>query len=225
MTDHPNSDLDDKWRSIGLQRDYSALDLSGIETDIQGWSVEHPMFANVIKQFAPRTIIEVGTWKGASLQHMSQLAVQAGLDTKFICVDTWLGSNAGLWTDDQYRSSLMLVGDYPSMWKQFIHNIQAMEIADRVYPLPMTSSAAAYLLRDLDVTADAVYIDAGHEEAEVMIDLELYWQRVNPGGVMFGDDYLPAWPGVVAAVNKFAARIGIPVWTSPTKFLFAKPPE
>jgi predicted O-methyltransferase YrrM len=181
----------------------------------------------VIETFKPKLIIEVGTWKGASLVHMAQLAEQQGLDTQFICIDTWLGSNDSLWLRDKYRKSLMLENGYPTMYRQFIHNIQKKGIADRVFPLPMTSSAAYHLLKQLEIRPDAVYIDAGHEEEEVKIDLEYYYDLLKPNGVLFGDDYSFYWSGVVAAVNKFAAKHDLPLWANPEKltgkFMIQKP--
>jgi predicted O-methyltransferase YrrM len=70
---------------------------------------------------------------------------------------------------------------------------------------------AAGTLRKLDVAVDLVYVDASHEAEDVAKDLRAYWDVVRAGGVLFGDDYAPAWPGVVKAVDAFAAEIGRPV--------------
>lgn len=217
------SDLVEKWASIGLNRDYSKLRLDELRVDLQGWGSEHPMFQYVIETYKPRLIIEIGTWKGASLMQMAKLTERVGVDAQFICIDTWLGSNAMLWLGEEYRQSLMLEGGYPTMYRQFIRNIVDRGISDRVFPLPMTSSAAYHLLKRLGVQPDAVYIDAGHEEEEVAIDLNHYFDLLRPGGVMFGDDYSPGWPGVIAAVNKFVAKQLLPLSTAPGKFLVHKP--
>jgi predicted O-methyltransferase YrrM len=76
--------------------------------------------------------------------------------------------------------------------------------ADDVYPLPLSSAAAARTLAKLGVTADVVYLDAAHEEQEVLLDLELYWPLVRRGGAMFGHDY--NWPGVKKAVDSYFGR-------------------
>ena len=188
-------DLVQIWASIGLDRDYSALNLDSLQVDLQGWGSRHLVFKHVVETYKPQLLVEVGTWKGASVINMANLSKNAGVNTQFICVDTWLGSNDGLWINDEYRESLLLEGGYPTMYRQFIRNILDTGIADRVFPLPMTSSAACHLLKRLGVRPDAVYIDAGHKEEEVTIDLDLYYELLKPNGVLFGDDYDLSEPG------------------------------
>lgn len=220
----PNTDLSNKWAGIGLNRDYSGLDLHGLQTDIQGWESYHSVFPYVINTFKPQLVIEVGTWKGASVINMCNLSRQAGIETNFICIDTWLGSNSSLWLQPEYRESLMLAGGYPTMYRQFIRNIIDANVADMIYPLPMTSTSASDLLNAMDIQADAIYIDAGHEEDEVTMDLKRYYELLKPNGVLFGDDYTSAWPGVVAAVDKFSSERRLKLLTQSGKYLFVKEP-
>ena len=79
------------------------------------------------------------------------------------------------------------------------------EMINSVYPLPMTSTAAYYLLKRFEIQADLIYIDAGHEHDEVYTDLSLYYNLLRLGGVMACDDYTAGWPGVVSAINQFVA--------------------
>jgi hypothetical protein len=58
---------------------------------------------------------------------------------------------------------------------------------------------------------DWAYIDGNHLYDYVREDLELYWERVRPGGIVAGDDYAEAgwWEaGVKHAVDEFAAKHG-----------------
>jgi predicted O-methyltransferase YrrM len=198
------AELADAFRRIGITRDYAGLDLT-MPVDLQGWGSTATIFESVITEVRPDVVIEVGTWKGASLLHMDKVAQHIGLETAFIAVDTWLGSNDSLWLTDD-RRLLNLNGGYPSLFPQFVANVVAHGAADRVFPLPMTSSTAARVLAALNVTADAVYLDAGHDYEDVAADLKLYWPLVRDGGVLFGDDYDHRWPGVVKAVNRFRLR-------------------
>jgi hypothetical protein len=59
------------------------------------------------------------------------------------------------------------------------------------------------VLKRLGVTADLIYGDGGHEEHEVASDLALYSGLLRPGGIIFGAEYHPRWPGVVRAVETF----------------------
>jgi hypothetical protein len=217
-------DLDAKFRRIGISRDYSDLDIN-LSPDMQGWGSHSPMFAKVLGIAKPSLVIEIGTWKGASVINMAKLAISLNLDCNFICIDTWLGSNDILWIQDDYRASLLLKGGYPSMFRQFIANIVHEGVHNVIYPLPMTSSSAYYLLRRLEIEPDVIYIDAGHEEEEVYIDLKLYFELLRPGGIMFGDDYTWGWPGVVAAVNRFAAERRLQLECGDGNFMFQKPSQ
>jgi predicted O-methyltransferase YrrM len=217
------ADLDAAFRLIGVTKTYDTMDFDGIEKDVQGWESQHRIFQRVLETYRPKVVVEVGTWKGASVLHMDRLSQQRGLDTSFICVDTWLGSNDGLWLDSEFRQSLMLRDGYPSMFRQFIFNVMQQGATDRIFPMPMTSTCGAYLLGRLNLTADAIYVDAGHEDDEVYTDLTRYIEVLNPGGVMFGDDYSSDWKGVVAAVDRFCAERGIPLTVDDGKWLFEKP--
>jgi predicted O-methyltransferase YrrM len=117
-----------------------------------------------------------------------------------------LGPNAEFWFDDIARERLLLVGGYPTMFRQFVVNVLAHDAREDIFALPMTSTAAARVLKRLNVVADAIYIDAGHEEEEVRADMALYYELLRPGGVLIGDDYHSRWSGVVRAVDGFAAR-------------------
>jgi len=198
------------------------MDFSDIQEDLQGWASQHPIFAQVFSAVKPSIVVEVGSWKGASIVHMASLAHKMNIETQFVCVDTWLGSNDTLWLNPEFRASLLLQHGYPSMFRQFIFNVVKSGHIDKVFPLPMTSSAGFYVLRRLGVVPDAIYIDAGHEEDEVLMDLKLYFQLLRPGGCMFGDDYTPGWMGVVNAVNRFCADKLLVLQSSGGKWLVRK---
>lgn len=215
-------DLPSLFASLGVRRDYSDLDVDGFELDLQGWGAEHPIFERVLLDVRPEVLVEVGTWKGASVLHMHALARKHGLGTSFICIDTWLGS-AENWIKPEPRPNMNLEGGHPTLYRQFIANVIACEAAESIYPIPIASTAGARLLHGLGVSADAVYVDAAHEQEEVALDVELFWRVLRPGGVMFGDDYHPHWSGVVKAVDRFASEQGVPVDVDQGKWLLRKP--
>jgi hypothetical protein len=210
------------FKSIGVDKDYSSMDFGGLHEDLQGWGSDHPVFGQLMSRFKPGLVIEVGTWKGASVVHMAELAKKLSLPTKFICVDTWLGDDRA-WSNSEYRKGLMLRNGYPSLFRQFVFNLRSRNLIDDVFPLPLSSNAAARLLKRSGVVADMIYIDGGHEEDDVALDLKLYYELLRPGGAMFGDDYSPEWIGVVRAVNRFCADRGLVLSTGGAKWFLAKP--
>jgi Methyltransferase domain len=219
MTDA--SELRELFDSLGIRREYSALDLEGFDLDLQGWGAEHPIFERVLLDVRPTVVVEVGTWKGASVLHMHSLARRHRLDTSFICIDTWLGS-AEQWVKPEPRPNMQLEGGFPTLYRQFIANVIACDAVEDIFPLPISSSAGARVLDRLSVTGDVIYVDAAHEEEELALDLDLFWRVLRPGGVMFGDDYVPYWAGVVSAVDRFAEDHGLQVDVDGPKWLLRK---
>lgn len=216
-------DLNRIFTTIGVDRDYSQLGYEELQPDLQGWGSNSPYFEMAFIAGKPKVVVEVGTWKGASVCHMAKLSDKLGLGTQFICIDTWLGSNDTLWLNAEYRKWLMLRGGYPSMFRQFIKNIHDQGCEKKIFPLPMTSSCGYYLLKRLNIVADLIYIDAGHEDPEVYADVSMYYNLLRPGGIMLGDDYTQGWSGVVSAVNRFAAEQKLMLTCSGGKFMFYKP--
>lgn len=178
--------------------DAPALDLP---VDLQGWHSTLPFFAEVIAEVQPKLIIEVGTWKGASILHMAGLAPEADL----IAVDTWTGSFEH-WLDKDRRRELTAELGGTSVYRQFIANIASSpDASGRIFPLQTSSKTAARILEQCDVAADMVYIDGSHEFGDVFDDLCAYWRLLPAGGVMFGDDF-KNHAGVYCDVLRFASQ-------------------
>lgn len=173
--------------------------------DLQGWNGNHPLFGNLINEIKPSLIIEVGSWKGQSSINMAESVKKAQLNTKIICVDTWLGALefwSGQGSPSEY--SLHLKNGYPQVYYQFLSNVVHTNNQQIILPFPCPSSIAAKNLLKKNVVADLIYIDASHEEEDVYSDIINYWKLLRGDGIMFGDDYHSFWPGVQNAVNRFA---------------------
>lgn len=181
-------------------RIYDGIEARGLTTDLRGWHSTDPIFASVINETKPQTIVEVGSWKGASAIHMASLT--KAWPCRIVCVDTWLGGFELL--DDPFNPQTARVPrehGYPMIYFQFLHNVAACGFADRITPLPMTSRDGARFLRLAANKANLVYIDGSHIEEDVIDDLSDYWPLVAEGGILFGDDYPCA--GVARAVEAF----------------------
>lgn len=65
------------------------------------------------------------------------------------------------------------------------------------------------MLRDWDVRADAIYVDAAHDTEAAYRDMVTYWPLLRPGGVMFGDDAANAqvFKAIVKFQSAFASQI------------------
>lgn len=176
---------------------------------ISGWGSDNPVFKQLIDEVRPSLIAEVGTWLGASAIHMASLC-----DAEIVCVDTWLGS-LEMWNnlnDPERHGQLALRNGYPQIYRQFLSNVVHSGKQEQITPCPMPSLIAARLFREKKVFFDLCYIDASHDEDDVLADISAWMHVVRPGGVMFGDDL--DWESVERAVRRcpFKAEISGRYW-------------
>lgn len=210
------------WERFFPANPYDGFPLSEWRPDLQGWGSKDPIFAHLISAVEPQTIIEVGTWKGASAIQMAHLAKAGGLAPTIVCVDTWLGSPEHFLKRDHpaYWESLNMRNGYPQLYKQFLANVLHEGQHDVIVPLPQSSENAAIILAKLAVYGELVYIDAAHEYGAVLADLQRYWPLVTEGGVLFGDDF--KHQPVADAARKFADMHGLILRATETKFAITR---
>lgn len=179
---------------------YDGIAALGLPMRARGWENSHsPALAEHIMR--ARVVIEVGSFMGASVAWMADHNEAA----RFYCVDTFLGSPEITPEDldgiGYQHGRLMLL-------ERFLSNMVAAEIQDRVTPIIQTSTSGAKILRAQGVSADLIYIDAGHDYLECYADLVSYLPLLAKGGVMIADDY-SGFLGVRGAVERFAVEAGM----------------
>ena len=186
---------------------YAGIGSLGLDVDVQGWNSNGPIFADLIKRIRPQTIVEVGSWKGASAIHMATIASGLDLDTLVYAVDCWLPP-IGVWLGEVPRTHIPAHWKLPGLYEQFLSNVWRMGMDHRIIPVRALTNCGAWLLQAWQIQADLIYIDALHApEAAVFADLESYWPLLRRGGVMFGDDY-STHPDVKKAVDSFSLKVG-----------------
>ena len=63
---------------------------------------------------------------------------------------------------------------------------------------------------DLDIeNLDIVFEDAAHSYDILKENVEYFFPKLNPGGVICGDDYQSSFPGVIKCVDELAESLGI----------------
>jgi len=203
---------------IHAENPYVDFPVGQFGQDLQGWGFESPIFEHIVEKYKPAKMIEVGSWKGASAVRLAELLKTIGKppETQLICVDTWLGSDQHWLLRDapDMFPAMKLKWGRPQLYEQFLANVILNRHTDIIVPFPASASAAAKFMLAKGMIADAIYLDADHSYDEVMADLTSYWKIVRPGGVVFGDDYILGWIGVVRAVHDFADRHGCRLDTS-----------
>jgi len=120
--------------------------------------------------------------------------------SELCCVDTWLGQLEFLSAEGEFGGILRPEFGHPRVYEQFLANIHHTGLEDRITPLAQTSALACKWLHQNGFRFDAVYVDGSHEYPDVVSDVEWSCLLVNPGGLVFGDDY--EWQGVRQAVSE-----------------------
>lgn len=164
------------------------------------------LYEQWINQYKPNLVIEVGSFLGYSAIKMAKEIKKQNLDTKIICVDTWLGSPEHYeMFKDNNDNRLNYINGYPTLYHKFISNVILNDVQDIIYPFPYPSSTAFKILNKLfdkhNVKADLIFVDGSHEEIDVYLDLYYYYQLLSDKGVLWGDDW--AWGMVKEGVNRF----------------------
>lgn len=149
--------------------------------------------------------IEVGTLEGRSAvlvaSHLKQR--HGNGNVTILCIDTYLGELEYLW-----RFALPSPGEEDFGWKgavgedglpqflrRFAAHVQRSGHHDVILPVLAPSTSGLRVLRRLHKLGQlhdlpqVIYLDSSHEFDETLIEIELAWSLLAPGGVLFGDDW------------------------------------
>lgn len=199
----------DLLKELHFYNPYNGFNPNVYSNAVHGWHGDHPIFYDLFDNLEPKLVLEIGTWKGQSAITMGLAAKELSLDTKIVCVDTWLGSidfiNAAV-KDDYDRDTKPIFG-YPSVYYEFLTNVVKHNLEDIIIPFPQTSSIACRWLENKKMSFDLIYIDGSNDYRDVIMDLESAWPILKENGVIFGDDYNHHFfTDIKKAVNEFAKK-------------------
>jgi predicted O-methyltransferase YrrM len=160
--------------------------------NIEGWFDFEDLYSEVVASAGNEAnFVEIGSWKGKSSAYMAVEIANSGKDIKFHCVDTWLGSL-------EHQGFGEVMSD--SLFNIFSYNMHPVREYYTAVRKPSIKAAKEYS----DNFFDFIFIDASHEYADVLADLEAWYPKLKDGGVFAGHDYELLWPGVIRAVDEFA---------------------
>jgi len=165
------------------------------------------LFTKLVGQIRPSVIVEVGTWLGGASITMAKAARDLGLDCEIVCIDTWL-TDSSMYRGGVHECMASKHG-YPQMYYYFLSNVVKHGVQDYITPLPLQGEYGAQALKEREVLADLIYLDAGHHEEYVRRDIENFLPLLRPGGTIFGDDYYVWGTGVAQAVDR---EFGNNIW-------------
>ena len=181
--------------------------LSGVKTPREDYShVSHEDLSEIFTARGgfetTKLLVEVGSFCGSSaLLFSSKLRSSGGL---MICVDTWLG-DINMRMSSNFQEFMQLNNGDPVTYHHFMKSMIDAGNQKTVVPLRLPSIVAARTLRVTNYNIDAVYLDSAHEAGETFLEAAMYYDLLQPGGVIFGDDYhlFPAVKRDIDAFSKF----------------------
>jgi predicted O-methyltransferase YrrM len=170
---------------------------------IEGWFDFEELYREAVRRMPPvATMVEVGVYRGRSVFFLAVEAENAKKGIEVYAVDRYQ------WPENSLR-------DIDALRKRY-------GLSDRLRLFVGDSVTASRAFKDDSV--DFVFLDAGHDYADVKADIAAWWPKLKSGGIMAGHDYDEKnFPGVVQAVNErfiysygYSSRIIAPSSANPS---------
>src|ERR1700748_1325482 len=122
-------------------------------------------------------ILEIGSWQGRSARAMAD-----NTEGFVFCVDTW--------ADNAYGSAPAEMTCYPEwLWNEFNKNHADTIASLKVVPHRGNSAEMSAVASLNKLTFDVIFIDAGHNYEDVVLDIRSWSPMLRQGGVLCGHDY------------------------------------
>lgn len=143
-----------------------------------------------------RKMLEIGSWKGES----TKIFASSGVFDKIVCVDPFEGTE---------EANKLFLETWNTVKEGFKENTKMFK--DKIELVQGYSYEVAGTFLDNDF--DFMYIDGSHKYEDVVQDINLYWNKLKPGGYIAGHDYFDdnGHPGVKKAIYDLWGRG--PDWT------------
>ncbi|CAE7029527.1 slbp2 [Symbiodinium sp. CCMP2592] len=157
----------------------------------------------------PKFVVEVGSLHGHSAIHMATVLDQFNMyHVPILCIDPFTG-DTNMWanyqTDRSVAGWVKIIDGRMMVFDQFMANVQfainRTVSRNHILPFQATSTVGARWLVEKHFYPDLVFLDSAHELDETFLELSLYYDILEPGGIMFGDDY--GWAAVRQDVQRF----------------------
>lgn len=162
---------------------------------IPGWCDFADYYADVVAALPDGArVVEVGVWQGQSTAALAVEIANSGKAIRLDVVDHFKGGpDLGDKNIDNQRE---LFDGFTAPIAHLIRSVHAE---------PSVTAARRYE----DGSLDFVFIDAQHDAHSVLADLQAWYPKIKPGGILAGHDI--DWPGVQQALKPWAECRGLRV--------------
>ena len=158
----------------------------------ENWFTYPELYSTMVEYFPEGShFVEVGTWKGMSAAYMAVEIINSGKNIKFDCVDLWEYVD---YLPDDIEKEL-----FPeNLYDTFLKNIEPVKHI--INPIKELSWDGAKHYEDKSL--DFIFIDAAHDYESVKKDINAWFPKLKPTGIIAGHDY--TWcVDVEKAVHEF----------------------
>lgn len=163
-----------------------------IYQSINGWFTFPNLYKSMVDKFPDGShFVEVGTWLGKSAAYLAVEIANSNKNIKFDCVDLW-ESNQEYENENVVKENVF--------YETFLKNIEP--VRNFLNPIKLPSLEAAKLYKDNSL--DFIFIDASHIYENVKNDIEAWYPKLKPQGILAGHDY--DCNDVAKAVNEFCSK-------------------
>jgi len=157
---------------------------------IDNWACHYPIVTDVIRVHGGRVGCEIGSAFGTQSEH-----ILANTNVELLySIDPYIPYDNGVFPKQATQKRMdVLAQIVEARLKQFEKRSQLIR---------KTSIDASQDFPDNSL--DFVYIDGDHSYKAVSTDLQAWWPKIRPGGILIGDDYNhKSHPGTKKAVDEF----------------------
>lgn len=199
--------------------------MNHISDTIPGWFDFPDLYREMVHRASDGArFVETGVYLGKSTAFMAVEILNSGKAITFDAYDLFGGVPEADWNGrvelggarfDQQQRWLAEHGSLEPVARQHLAPVAS---AVRLHCQDALSAAAAHE----DESLDFVFLDDNHTTAHVIAEMDAWWPKIKPGGVLAGHDI--DWPSVSAAVLRWGTRRGRPAeHTSERCWLVQKP--
>ena len=159
--------------------------------NIEGWSTETDQgellntILPMVKNGSKIKIAEIGVYQGRGTSIWNTILINDGVEYEYRAIDHFEGSA-------EHNKSI-------NYYERTLNNLSPILENVTIIKNDSVLESKNYDNEYFDI----VYIDASHEYEYVIEDIKHWLPKVKKGGIICGDDYTPAWSGVMRAVNEF----------------------
>jgi hypothetical protein len=167
--------------------------------EIPGWFSYKELYDEVVDKLPSNSnVVEVGSWMGKSTNYFLDKIKTTNKKFRFTAIDTFKGSEG---YDNKLHQTILEPFD-GDLYTEFSSNSIISKNFDNINIVKDTSKNASELF--LNNSQDFIMIDAGHEYDDVKQDINSWFYKVKPGGIIAGDDFgTNLFEGLTRAVDEY----------------------